>query len=73
MQLLLRKKVPFQWNLECQKAFQDIKAILASPQVMTVPTPKLPLTLYVSTTDNSIGALLAQDGNDRERPIYYLS
>lgn len=73
MQLLLRKKVPFQWNLECQKAFQDIKEILASPQVMTVPIPKFPLTLYVSTTDNSIGALLAQDRDDRERPIYYLS
>ena len=38
------------------------------------PIQGKPLILYVSTTDTSLGALLAQhDENKKERAIYYIS
>ena len=38
------------------------------------PIPGKPLILYISATDTSLGALLAQlDENGKERAIYYIS
>ena len=40
---LTHKKVPFDWNEECQKAFQSLKQELISNRFLTYFNPKLPL------------------------------
>lgn len=48
---------------------------MANPPVLIPPVPGRPLLLYVSTTETSIGCVLAQhdDSGKRERAVYYIS
>ncbi|XP_028070435.1 uncharacterized protein LOC114272919 [Camellia sinensis] len=70
---LLKGDAKFEWNKEHQKAFERIKAALTSPQTMIAPQPGMPLMLYLTSTPKSIGALLVQDVDGAERPVYYIS
>ncbi|CAL5375032.1 unnamed protein product [Camellia sinensis] len=70
---LLKGDAKFEWNQEHQKAFERIKAALTSPQTMIAPQPRVPLMLYLTSTPKSIGALLVQDVDGAERPVYYIS
>ncbi|XP_028108109.1 uncharacterized protein LOC114306980 [Camellia sinensis] len=70
---LLKGDAKFEWNQEHQKAFERIKAALTSPQTMIAPQPGVPLMLYLTSTPKSIGALLVQDIDGAERPVYYIS
>ncbi|GMP48863.1 hypothetical protein CsSME_00016061 [Camellia sinensis var. sinensis] len=70
---LLKGDAKFEWNQEHQKAFERIKAALTSPQTMIAPQPGVPLILYLTSTPKSIGALLVQDVDGVERPVYYIS
>jgi len=71
---LLKGGTQFEWNEECQKAFDELKTYLASSLVLCPPTPGKPLILYVSALDDSIGAVLAQHNEEgKERAAYYLS
>lgn len=57
---LLKKKAPFRWGEE-QQGFQKIKNVLSSPLIMISPVKGFPLTLYLTSTNKSMGALLAQE------------
>ncbi|XP_028080536.1 uncharacterized protein LOC114282093 [Camellia sinensis] len=70
---LLKGDAKFEWNQELQKAFERIKAALTSPQTMIVSQPGVPLMLYLTSTPQCIGALLVQDVDGAERPVYYIS
>lgn len=73
-QHLLRKGVTFKWTKQCQEAFQALKDYLLNTLVLISPTPRKPLLLYISATNSSLGALLAQDDEKgKERAIYYIS
>lgn len=62
------------WNEECQKNLDQIKNYLAQPPILMPPIQGKPLILYISTTTNSLGALLAQqDDMGKEWAIYYIS
>ena len=73
LQQLMKKGVSFQWGQSHEEAIQRIKRILTSPQTMTMPIKGLPMILYLTSTDKSIGALLAQEVDNQERLVYYLS
>ncbi|PKI37110.1 hypothetical protein CRG98_042499, partial [Punica granatum] len=45
---LLRKNVAVEWDDECQKAFDTIKAYLVQPPVLVSPSPDRPLILYLT-------------------------
>ncbi|PKI51374.1 hypothetical protein CRG98_028235 [Punica granatum] len=45
---LLRKNAAIEWDEECQKAFDTIKAYLVQLLVLVPPTPDLPLILYLT-------------------------
>ena len=47
---LMKKKGPFEWTEEADKAFQDLKRYLTSPPVMVAPRPQEPLVLYLAAT-----------------------
>jgi hypothetical protein len=70
----LKDHEAFIWHEEHQKAFDAIKQYLTTPPVLIPPKEGKPLKLYISTTQESIGCLLAQDNEDgHEQAVFYLS
>ncbi|KAF7842062.1 reverse transcriptase [Senna tora] len=72
-QHLLKKGSTFKWEKAEQEAFEKIKKVLASTQTMSPPTQGRPMALYLTSTNQSVGALLVQEVEGVEKPIYYLS
>nr|MCH9869417.1 reverse transcriptase-like protein [Serratia marcescens] len=71
---LMKKNTPFIWDEKCQKAFDNIKQYLANPPVLAAPITGKPLILYTAVTEESLGALLAQNNEEgKENALYYLS
>ena len=56
----MKKKGPFEWTEEADKAFQDLKRYLTSPPVMVAPRPREPLVLYLVATPYSASAALVE-------------
>ncbi|RDY14737.1 Tf2-6, partial [Mucuna pruriens] len=57
----LKKGGNFSWTPECKEAFLRLKAMLATPPVLTRPTPSIPLYLYISISDATISVVLIQE------------
>ncbi|XP_030461335.1 uncharacterized protein LOC115681508 [Syzygium oleosum] len=72
---LLKKNAKVEWDTDCQRAFEEIKQYLSHPPVLVPVVPRVPLILYLTIHDESLGALLAQKrpSDDKECVIYYLS
>ena len=67
-------KEKFAWQAEHQSAFEQIKSILMSGQVMGHPKSNHEYILDVDASDYAIGAELSQvDDHGELRPIYYAS
>ena len=72
--LRLKDHEAFAWHEEHQKAFDAIKQYLATLPMLIPPKEGKPLKLYISTTQESIGSLLAQENEDgHEQAVFYLS
>ena len=69
----MKKGAAFQWTREHEQAFTNLKELLTSPRVMISLQKGKPLLLYLTSTAKSIGALLAQEIDGTEQPIYYIS
>ncbi|KAL0455602.1 UNVERIFIED_CONTAM: hypothetical protein Slati_0899400 [Sesamum latifolium] len=70
----MKKKVPFEWDEACDKAFKSIKSYLMKPPVLVAPVHGRPLILYVAAQERSVGILLAQKNDEgKENALYYLS
>ena len=71
----LKKEVPIVWNKKCQEAFEKIKNYLMKPPILVPLVPERPLLLYLTSTDTTLGALLAQylEETRKENAIYYIS
>ena len=61
----MKKKGPFEWTEEADKAFQDLKRYLTSPPVMVAPRPQEPLVLYLAATPYSASAALVAVREER--------
>ena len=70
---LTRKHSSFEWNLECQHAFDELKSKLGSAEILAFPDLTKDYILYTDASDSCIGAVLAQNFDEGERPIQYLS
>src|SRR3954469_23062392 len=62
----MKKKGPFEWTEEADKAFQDLKRYLTSPLVMVAPRPQEPLVLYLAATPYSASAALVAVREERQ-------
>ena len=70
---LLRKGVAYTWGPCQEKAFNDLKAALASAPVLQLPDFMQVFTIDVDASDIAIGAVLQQYKDDSLLPVAYFS
>jgi hypothetical protein len=74
---VLRANSAFQWGPKQQQAFDDLKKYLEDAAVMTKPSPKAELLLYIVATDTAVSAVLVEEQKEadalKQFPIYYVS
>lgn len=70
---LLTKNKNFQWNKECEDAFNRIKCEIASDRVLVPYDPNLPLSLACDASPYGIAGVLSHTINGIERPIAFAS
>ncbi|CAN6725392.1 unnamed protein product [Malus baccata var. baccata] len=70
---LLQKDVAFDFNEECEKAFNHLKEILTSAPIIVPPDWSLPFELMCDASDYALGAVLGQRKDKRPHVIYYAS
>ncbi|KAL2085961.1 hypothetical protein ACEWY4_019281 [Coilia grayii] len=71
---LLRKGVKFVWSSGCERAFNQIKAILSCEPVLAAPDFSAPFKLAVDACDVGVGAVLLQaDSAGLDKPVAYFS
>ncbi|PKI45941.1 hypothetical protein CRG98_033665 [Punica granatum] len=71
----IRENAAMEWDHECQKAFDTIKAYLIQPPILIPPAPNRPLILYLTVRRQSLGCMLGQEDESTrtERAIYNFS
>jgi hypothetical protein len=55
---LMMRTGKFEWTLEADKAFAELKRYLTSPPIMVAPTFREPLLLYIAATPRTASAVL---------------
>ena len=69
----IRKSKEFEWTETCEEAFKEVKQFLSSPPILVRPKENMTLVLYLSVTDKALSSVLVQDGDEGERPVYFVS
>ena len=70
---ILRGNKNFEWIDECERAFQDLKAQLAKPPVLSKPLDGEELGIYLAVTEHAVSAVLIREENSVQHPVYYIS
>ncbi|CAN6720957.1 unnamed protein product [Malus baccata var. baccata] len=70
---LLQKDVAFDFNEECEKAFNHLKEMLPSAPIIVPPDWSFPFELMCDASDYALGAVLGQRKEKRPHVIYYAS
>ncbi|RDX92560.1 Retrovirus-related Pol polyprotein from transposon opus, partial [Mucuna pruriens] len=65
----LRKAERFKWVDNCE----ELKAMLATPPILTQSVVGKPIYVYISIFDNVVSLVIIQEGEGEQRPIYYIS
>ena len=63
----------FDWASECEESFQALKQALTSAPILAYPVLGQQFILDTDASDHSVGAVLSQVQDDRERVIAYMS
>ncbi|GJV60712.1 putative nucleotidyltransferase, ribonuclease H [Tanacetum coccineum] len=67
------KDTPFEFDDECQKAFESLKEKLTCAPVIVSPNWNLPFKLMCDASDFAVGAVLGQKDGKNFHPIYFAS
>ena len=71
---LTRKDIQFEWSLDCQHAFDQLKPLLITAPVMTLPDFEREFLPETDASKLGLGAVLAQKQDDQlVRPIAFAS
>lgn len=70
---LTKKNASFQWTEQCDRAFNQLKQILMSAEVLALPREEGQYILDCDASDLATGAVLSQIQDGVERPICYAS
>ena len=58
MTRLTQKEVNFEWNEQCEKAFQELKMRLTSAPILIVPERGQMYTVYCDASKDGLGCVL---------------
>ena len=67
----LRKS--FEWTDECQTTFDDLKAYLSSPPLLSPSKPGEELYLYLAVSQAAVSAALVREEDGSQKPVYFTS
>ncbi|GBP19531.1 Retrovirus-related Pol polyprotein from transposon 412 [Eumeta japonica] len=71
---LLKKDAVFQWSVQCEKAFQELKEEICGDKVLIPFHADLPVTLATDASPTGFGGVLSHIMPDKtERPIAFAS
>ena len=70
---LTQKDVKFTWSVECQKAFDQLKAIIASEPILRQPNWETIFHVHVDASGIALGSILAQPDGKMDFPVYFAS
>uniref|UniRef100_A0A2N9IA87 Integrase catalytic domain-containing protein n=1 Tax=Fagus sylvatica TaxID=28930 RepID=A0A2N9IA87_FAGSY len=68
---ILRKA--FQWTEECQQAFEELKAYLTSPPLLSPSQTGEALYLYLAVSASAVSSALIREEERVQKPVYYTS
>src|SRR5207244_13017254 len=76
---LLKKQDKFQWTLEAQQAFDELKKFLTNPPMLVPPMPEEPLLLYIAAMSHVVSTTIVIERQEEghiqkvQRPVYFVS
>ncbi|XP_065639023.1 uncharacterized protein LOC136071527 [Quercus suber] len=66
-------KKSFEWTVECQQAFEELKTYLSSPPLLSPSQPSEELFLYLAVSPVAISAALVREEERVQKLVYYAS
>ena len=66
-------KKSFEWTDECQRAFDELKAYLSSPPLLSPSQQGEELFLYLAVSPVAVSAALIREEERIQKPVYYAS
>ena len=69
---LLRKWRGFQWDKECEKAFQNLKEYLMQAPMLTALEPEEDLFMYLSVFEHTVSVVLLRNQGVQQY-VYYIN
>nr|GEV22875.1 reverse transcriptase domain-containing protein [Tanacetum cinerariifolium] len=67
------KKSVFQWTVEAETEFKQMKQWIAELPMLTVPKEKKELIMYLAVAKEAISAILMTERDGKQIPIYFVS
>ena len=66
-------KKSFEWTNKCQQVFEELKAYLSAPLLLSPSQPGEELFLYLAISPAAISAALIREEEKVQKPVYYAS
>ena len=64
-------KKSFKWTNECQQAFEELKAYLSAPPLLSPSQPGEELFPYLAVSPAAVSATLIREEEKVQKPVYY--
>nr|MCH9869276.1 reverse transcriptase-like protein [Serratia marcescens] len=69
----LKKSKQYEWDEECDQAFEQIKKYLSSPPILGRPIANEVLYLYIAISQTAFASVLVREQDKIQQPVYYIS
>ena len=64
-------KKSFEWTAKCQQTFEELKAYLSSPPLLSPSQPSEELFLYLAVSHVAVSATLIREEEKVQKPVYF--
>jgi len=72
-QALKKNGASFRWNEECDITFQGLKRYLTSPPLLSKPSSRETLYLYLTFSELAMSGALVREDEGIQNPVYSLA